>query len=185
MRSKISFVQAKHGFNWARELLKVKVIFHGPAVESSFSVMGGVIDCNSTRMAVETYSSIQTVKYALRTSKRSAVQNFTRKDPLHTPPNHQMCRLMRDAASKNKKRQQKEREEIEQKRAALSLKHQELLSKVKAEALQADAEKKARLAHRRLMKAKLESLAQKRKAVNQKRSEPSAKKARNEFWGCS
>ena len=40
-------------------------VFHGPRVESSFSVMGHVMDKKSGRMNVSTYSAIQTVKYSL------------------------------------------------------------------------------------------------------------------------
>ena len=40
-------------------------IFHGPRVESSFSVMGDIMDKKSGRMNVSTYSAIETVKYSL------------------------------------------------------------------------------------------------------------------------
>ena len=40
-------------------------IFHGPRVESSFSVMGEVMDKKSGRMNISTYTAIQTVKYSL------------------------------------------------------------------------------------------------------------------------
>ena len=43
----------------------VSSIFHGPRVESSFSAMGDIIDKKSERMNIETYASIQTIKYAL------------------------------------------------------------------------------------------------------------------------
>ena len=39
-------------------------IFHGPRVESSFSVMGEVMDKKSGRMNMSTYTAIQTVKYS-------------------------------------------------------------------------------------------------------------------------
>ena len=44
-------------------------IFHGPQVESSFSVMGDVIDPKSSRMDIKTYDAIQSVKYTLRGSQ--------------------------------------------------------------------------------------------------------------------
>ena len=40
-------------------------IFHSPRVESSFSVMGEVMDKKSGRMNMSTYTAIQTVKYSL------------------------------------------------------------------------------------------------------------------------
>ena len=45
--------------------LALLTIFHGPKVESSFSVMGDVMDKKSGRMNVSTCSAIQTVKYNL------------------------------------------------------------------------------------------------------------------------
>lgn len=37
-------------------------IFHGPRVESSFNVMGDIIDKKSGRINLETYSTIQDIK---------------------------------------------------------------------------------------------------------------------------
>ena len=45
--------------------LALLTIFHGPRVESSFSVMGDVMDKKSGRMNEPTYSAIRTVKYSL------------------------------------------------------------------------------------------------------------------------
>ena len=42
-------------------------IFHGPRVESTFSVMNNVIYQNSGRMNMEIYGAIQDIKYALKT----------------------------------------------------------------------------------------------------------------------
>ena len=41
-------------------------IFHGPRVESSFNVMGDIIDKKSRRINLETYSAIQDIKYGLK-----------------------------------------------------------------------------------------------------------------------
>ena len=41
-------------------------IFHGPLVESSFNVMGNIIDQRSTSMNISTFSAVQTVKYAVK-----------------------------------------------------------------------------------------------------------------------
>lgn len=137
--------------------------FHGPSVESSFNVMGDVLDGRSTRMLVDTYSSIQCVKYALRSTHKSATDAFKRPDKLHTPVNRNMCRLLRGANKRNKERLDVEREELEAKRAKLSLKKQEEASKQQLKRNLQEAEKRARLAHRRAMKAKLEVLAGQRK----------------------
>ena len=44
-------------------------IFHGPRVESSFSMMSDIIDPKSGRMNIETYDALQTVKYSLLANK--------------------------------------------------------------------------------------------------------------------
>ena len=63
--------------------LALLTIFLGPRVESSFSVMGDVMDKKFGRMNVSTYSAIQTVKYSLKaktfhTFRPKSVQVFQR-----------------------------------------------------------------------------------------------------------
>ena len=71
--------------------LAALTVFHGPRVESSFSVMGDVMDKKSGRMNVSAYSAIQTVKYswAAKASKISKKQEvfkyFTVKTNLKSP----------------------------------------------------------------------------------------------------
>ena len=70
--------------------LALLTIFHGPRVESSFSVMGDVMDKKSGRMNVSTYSAIQTVKYSLNAKTShvftpKSVQVFQRSDWLKSP----------------------------------------------------------------------------------------------------
>ena len=67
--------------------LALLIIFHGPGVESSFSVMGDVMDKKSGRMNVSIYSAIQMVKCSLNTKTSHAfrpksVQVFQRSDQL-------------------------------------------------------------------------------------------------------
>ena len=67
--------------------LALLTIFHGPKAESSFSVMGDVMDKKSGRMNVSTYSAIQTVKYSLNAKlshafRRKSAQVFQRSDRL-------------------------------------------------------------------------------------------------------
>lgn len=118
----------------------------------------------ANRMSTATYSAIQTVKYAISSSKQSAVECFQRKDKHITPVNHTMCRLMRGASKVRREVQKKEQEEVQQRRLELSLKHQQTLSKQKALAIKAEADKKARLAHKRQQENKLKALSRKRKA---------------------
>ena len=65
--------------------LAIMSCFHGPAVEGSFNIMGDIIDPKSARMNIETFSAIQTVKYGLRASQKSALEYFERKNHLNDP----------------------------------------------------------------------------------------------------
>lgn len=149
--------------------------FHGP-VESSFSVMNNILDDKSTRMGVDTYSAIQTVKYALHSTGKPAVECFARKDVKHTPVNHRMCRLMRGAAAAYKGKLKKAREERDEKQAAMSRQHQAEISRLRLKALNAEAEKQARLAHKKAVTARLKVLVRKRSESRSQK--PPAKKAR-------
>ena len=67
--------------------LALLTIFHGPRVESSFSVTGDVMDKKSGRMNVSSCSAIQRVKYSLNaktspTFRPNTVQVFSRSDQL-------------------------------------------------------------------------------------------------------
>ena len=154
--------------------------FHGPAVESSFSVMKMILDDKSSRLSIDTYSALQTVKYSLRSSGKTAVQCFSRKDIKHTPVNHQMCRLLRGSAAAYKSKQNKAREEKEAKQALMSQKHQAEVSRLRLKALQAEAERQARLAHKRKMTARLNLLATNRKRCGTDSRKPPAKKAKHQ-----
>ena len=79
-------------------------IFHGPRVESSYSMMTDIIDSKSGRMNIETYDALQTVKYSLManqsttsTDKPLAVTMFHREDKLTSPVNPTLARNMRSA----------------------------------------------------------------------------------------
>ena len=68
--------------------LSLLSIFHGPHVESYFSVMGDVIDKRSNRMQVETYSAIQSVNYGLSsraTGNMKCVSVFWREKKVSSP----------------------------------------------------------------------------------------------------
>ena len=47
-------------------------IFYGPRVESSFNLMDDIVDKRSTKINVDTFSSIQTIKYGLKARNRDA-----------------------------------------------------------------------------------------------------------------
>ena len=65
-------------------------IFHDPCVESSFSIMGNILNKQSGRMNVDTYSAIQMVKYNVLDNPASkngfkSIYSFKRGDKLHMP----------------------------------------------------------------------------------------------------
>ena len=76
--------------NLSKVALAMLSIFHGPHVESSFSMMGNVLDKKSKRMNLATYLAIQTVKYSIADNKASSngcksIASFKR-DDIHTSP---------------------------------------------------------------------------------------------------
>ena len=77
-------------------------IFHGPRVESTFNVMGDVIDKKSGRMNMETYSAFQDIKYGLKSRQpltdQRAVKVFSRKERLFTPIDPKLSTNMRNAS---------------------------------------------------------------------------------------
>ncbi len=69
--------------------------FHGPEVESSFSLMQQVMNKRTGSLHVESLSAIQTVKYKFKSHNKSALQYFSR--DLHDPVDPQLCQNMRTA----------------------------------------------------------------------------------------
>lgn len=76
--------------------------FHGPRVESSFSIMNSIITPGSSRMNVSTFNAIQSVKYHLMGEKKSAVEYFAKKDFLHEPVNKRLVQNLKSSHSSYK-----------------------------------------------------------------------------------
>jgi hypothetical protein len=144
-------------------VLGVLSCFHGPQVEGTFNVMGDVIDKRSSRMNIETYDSIQTVKYALLAKERNAVQHFQKEDYLHDHVDVNLCNNLRSAYSKYKAVQEEKREKTEKKKLKYKLKQGKSITKRKAKELQKLAAKKARKSHEAKMKR--QSRAEKRSEI--------------------
>ena len=74
-------------------------IFHGPHDESNFNVMGDVIDKHSGQLNMETYSSNQDVKYALKArqpcQENHSISKFSRKDRFYSSINSSLVSNMR------------------------------------------------------------------------------------------
>ena len=111
VRADIWWAQLKDKYPLLSKIsLAVLTIFHAPRGESSFSVMGDVMDKKSRRMNVATYSSIQTIKYGLsakvsnsKISKPKSVQLFQRSDRLKSPVMKEIVTEIRNSKEKSTK----------------------------------------------------------------------------------
>ncbi|KAL0147250.1 hypothetical protein M9458_057443 [Cirrhinus mrigala] len=92
-------------------------IFHGPLVESSFSLMGDVIDKKSANMRISTFNAVQTVKYTLRSRRRTGITMFKREDVKLGPVDKTVCRNIRAAGKKDKSFREKRIEERKKRQA--------------------------------------------------------------------
>ena len=137
-----------------RMVTPVLSIFHGPRVESSFNVMGDVIDKKSGRMNMQTYSAIQGVKYCLQarqplTDNRS-VSMFGRKDRLYSPVHPKLAKNMRGAYTLHNAEQKKKRDEEEKRKQLFEVEKESTTRKMLKENNSADAEA-AHLEHQRIL----------------------------------
>ena len=102
-------------------------IFFAPKVESSFNIMGDTTDKKSNRMKVESFNSIQNIKYALQalhpaefTSR--AIKVFHRDNKYYSPIDSSLVTNMRLAWSKQKVKQKAARDERKEKDGTFQIK---------------------------------------------------------------
>lgn len=92
----------------------ILTIFHGPCVESTFIVMGDVIDKHSGCMSNETYSCFQDIKFALKAQQpiieNRSVKKFRRENKLFTLINPTLVNKMSNACIHHNRDQNKKRE---------------------------------------------------------------------------
>ena len=147
-------------------------IFHGPQVESSFNIMGDVIDAKKNRLNIETFSAIQSIKYSLRRRKTSAIDFTKREDPIFDPVNKKMCYNLRAAAARYKAQKDERAAAKMARKKGYKQNGQKSISKPEAKKAMEDAELKARQAHEkernRARKRALQVLAEKRTAKKAK-----------------
>ncbi|XP_052282792.1 uncharacterized protein LOC127879778 [Dreissena polymorpha] len=105
-------------------------VFHGPMVESSFNTMGDIIGVKSASVTVETYASIQTVKYFLKARNTTALSYFDRVDVLYSPVNHILAVNMKTASASYRGSLKAKREETDENNRLLDRKTPKPLSKV-------------------------------------------------------
>ena len=144
-------------------------VFHGPLVESSFSLMGDVIDKKSTNMRISTFNAVQTVKYVLRSRGMTGITMFKREDLKLGPVDKTVCQNTR-AAGKKDKSHRGERIEARQKRQAEFGCSASCGSAEKAKTIAQEVERQTRLRHVAKQKnaarrKALETLARKKKKL--------------------
>ncbi|KAF3858932.1 hypothetical protein F7725_012133 [Dissostichus mawsoni] len=120
-------------------------IFHGPRVESSFSLMNEVIDQRSGNMNVPTFNAIQTVKYTLQSRGKTAVQLFRREDVKFGEVDRTLCKNINSAAATYKRQQKMNQKEKQQQQSKYG--SQASGSAQQAKKQTAEEEKRARLRH--------------------------------------
>ena len=91
----------------ARKLLSA---FHGPAVESSFSTMGEILNSGCSRMDISTYAAIQTIRYSLAAHNTSAVAFFSKRDPVLEAVPKQLTNRIQKSWKTNEDRKEENRQ---------------------------------------------------------------------------
>ncbi|XP_060084683.1 uncharacterized protein LOC132563943 [Ylistrum balloti] len=135
----------------SKMVLSLLTCFHGPQVEGSFSMMGDIMDPKSSRMKIETYSAIQTVKSTLQAQKKTAVEYFSPHDFQNNAPQRRLLNNMRSAYKSYKCEKEKAKEQEEQRKRELEVRKANVETKRKASEQSERASKIARLAHKQLM----------------------------------
>ena len=135
----------------AKVALALLSCFHGPQVESTFSIMGQVLDPQSSRLNVTSLSAIQTIKYSLKASGESATKYFSRDRVALDPVDGRLSANMRSSYAEYKKEQEASLWEKEKKQQ-LAAKSEEAASKQAVKLAAILASKKARQHHKRKVK---------------------------------
>ena len=80
--------------------------FSCPVVESSFSIMGNVMDETTTRLNIESLNAIQTIKYWLSAKNQSAIETFQKEDYMHEAVGSKLAENMNEVAKAMKEANQ-------------------------------------------------------------------------------
>ena len=137
-------------------------IFHGPRVESSFSLMNEILDPRSGNMKISTFGAIQTVKYTLQSREKTAVELFKREDVRYGEVDRTLCKNIRSAGSTDKL--QRRQNMLEKQRQQIEYGSQASGSASLSKRQKAEEEKRARLRHAaKQRKRALETLVQAKK----------------------
>ena len=116
-----------------------------------------------TEMKVEhAKSAIQTIKYGIRVSSKSALELFGRKDPKRDPVDNRLCRIIQTSRKRYAEEQEVNRAAVEQKRKCLAV-SKPTESKLQAKKRMYLAQKAARKAHKLQRELRLQRLAKLKK----------------------
>ena len=136
-------------------------IFHGPKVESTFSIMSGILNPQCSRLKTSSVSAIQTVKYYIKASGKSAIDLMKRSKDDQVNPT--LVHNMKMADRRRKRVLQEQKKKLEERRKELSVDTAKLIPKAQAVRDARDVAYRERLKHRkRARQAALEALRAKR-----------------------
>ena len=107
--------------NLAKAAKALLSCFHGPLVESSFSIMGDILDVHKGGMDIETYAAIQFVKTYLSADNKTAVEVFGKRDPIKQHVDPHLIKNMKGAARMNEERKQDRKQAEEKVRSDLGV----------------------------------------------------------------
>lgn len=121
--------------------------FHGPQVESSFSAMNQIIDPHSANLSIGSFQAYQTVRYHLKSVKKTSTDFFHKEDYKHDPADPHLCKNFTHAWHMQKEVQDQMKAKRQQKTALLNLQTKKQTSKRKFTQESEEAAKRSRLAH--------------------------------------
>lgn len=130
--------------------------FHGPQVESSFSMMSEIVDKKSGKMEIQTFSAIQTVKYRLLSEKKTSVDFFKKKDYLHQPVDRNLCYNLKSSRMNYQKELDKKKKIADEKSKQAIIPMKKKLEEV------ISVETASRLKHKRKLELMVQKLKKKR-----------------------
>ncbi|KAK3788133.1 hypothetical protein RRG08_009679 [Elysia crispata] len=142
--------------------------FHGPQIESSFSIMGKAINKHSNCMHITTYSAIQTIKMFIKTTDKSPIQTFKRTDIQYDPINPTLCKNIRHSRQLYTAEQELKTAQQKQRKEHLQLQKEAVISKKCASKLLEQARKAAVKKHRSLVKKALPEPSQEEQHLTKK-----------------
>ena len=121
--------------------------FHGPVVESSFSIMGNIIKPQTASLDCKTFDAIQTVKYSMKAAKKTPVQYFIKEDFIHDKVDPVLVTNVTSSYKQWKVLNEEKKDEKNTKNEVLGLKKDKVISKHQAKKMKSQEMAKERADH--------------------------------------